>query len=301
MAANSLMSLRNPDNKGRIRNDVPVALIWSGNGIDGLSSYFLDSFDHVIHVDEAYCMSGRDKTEWQRLKTMIGHVSPFEQTIFFDADLVFYDGFLMDWAWAKTQNKAVCYFEFNAYSLKSHQYVDPSAHPYTLWCDGKEFAKAYPAKDDVMPVCNSSFVFADGSSESDRFFDTCVKNYDRPKCVTVNWNGGLPDEFAFNAAWAETGIDTMHREHGKFKPFYPMKAFVHTQSLVKDAIKAKTIPKATEDCWGVDMAGHTFPAPIIDHYNHCVLTYARRMGNSAALGFWKWVDKKHWTGTRNHF
>lgn len=209
-----------------------------GTGYRGL-------FEHIIDVpDEAVNHSGRK--QYQKAKTWIYDLSPFDKTLFLDADSLILPGQDVNKLFEEFEGLDFTIHNHNSFDFGAMQYAHNS-HQYTLWADAQQIKDALGLKDQVCTVANSTLIYFNRSKTAKAVFEAAKRYYSMPNSTFINqkerekkvagnpkayhgnypgfdkaiwqvievngkeievmfWANGLPDEFCFTLAMAEVGV-----------------------------------------------------------------------------------------------
>lgn len=141
------------------------------------------------------------------LKLCLNAISPFDETIYLDADSIVLPGKSINHWFDLLQN-----VDFTAYcnvfwDVETETYSRPDK--YTMWIDPKKLAVYYDLRPPygVIPVINSSFLYFRNHNEKvDRMFKMARQVFEDSDLPCDKYQGAKPDEVCFNAACALTGL-----------------------------------------------------------------------------------------------
>lgn len=182
MAFNLAVSLKCffPDSKITVISDGRVERI----------PHFEKVIDSIVKVPE-----GQNAFE---LKTRLNLLTPYEKTLYIDADSIFIaDPILL----FHSLNK----IKFAAMEYRRHEF-DSVTNP--VWAKVPEIFSHYNLGEGVLyPEYNSSVLYWEKSDKTDLLFETANNVYHSPPCkLLMNVGGSFPDEIAFGVASAKTGV-----------------------------------------------------------------------------------------------
>jgi len=175
-----------------------------------------DLFDEYVHVPEEYYKVG-NSTQFIKAKTHMYDLSPFQETIFLDVDMIM----LMN-------RKISILFE----ELKDIDWTiaNTGKSDVTIWADGVEnIKKAYKTEGDFWNF-HSEFVYFKKNATVKKYFDRVKKIFNNPKGNVVKFSGGnMADELAFQIAsmqldyypHAENFLPTFWHARRKHSNLYP--------------------------------------------------------------------------------
>ena len=193
MAANLAASLR------VVSPNVHIALLYDSDGINTLTEEHLKLFNQRIEIggDE---ITVADSKHYQIAKLLVYKYSPFDFTIYIDADSLWGDKPVED-LFERFKDES---FYVGAHSIydKATQRLD--ALGYTHWCRPYE-ACVYHNLDWIQQTISGLFYFKKCQLTEDLFI-TSLKVYFDPDTPNFIWANGKPDEYCFNVALAKHGI-----------------------------------------------------------------------------------------------
>lgn len=228
MALNLAVSLKVTD------PEIKIALAFSGSSLNHIGHYNLTPFiDEFIPVPyEAFTREG--KIEWIKAKTYMYDLSPFDETIFLDVDMI----------WHPIMQVSSLFDTFGKSDLtfQNRGFLDLKGadlpKDYSMWADVNEIKKYYGFKSGKYYQLHSEFVFFRKCDKVAKFFEDAKFIYDHLLVKSFVFGGGIPDELPFGIAmiqnklyphttpftpvyWEVTEKRSMHREPGKlYREFY---------------------------------------------------------------------------------
>ena len=195
-AVNLCMSIKATD------PSMKVTLAHYGNATTGMCQH-LHMFDSVVPIQREMITDKLGLDSFIRSKMFLDKLSPYDETIFFDADtIMFPDRKVSD---LFDTMSGTHFMMGNRGWLKDNLKFKWSAD---------DVLKA--AHGDVEPYeLSSEFVYFDRSKESNLIFEEARKWMDDPKCSYVMFAGGVPDEVPFTIAMMKLKYEL------KYSPFLP--------------------------------------------------------------------------------
>jgi hypothetical protein len=190
MALNLALSLK-------FTSKLPIALAYNSSAITHISGH-LDKFDKLIEVPEKYYTRKRN-TEYVKAKTHIYSLSPFDETIFLDADTLWLPKKSIDLLFTELENENLV-----IQSRGSVQLDQENLNKKSFWCDLKEYREVYGG--DKFYSLSSEFIYFKKNKENAKFFADAIKIYDNLKISHTMFAGGIPDELVFNISLLQNKI-----------------------------------------------------------------------------------------------
>lgn len=153
-----------------------------------------DSVGHYVSVLE-FCFA---------LKLQLHIYSPFDETIYLDADSIVLPGKSINHWFDLLQN-----VDFTAYcnafwDVETETYSRPDK--YTMWIEPKKLAVYYDIETGKIPIINSSFLYFKKYFVVNAMFTYARSVFNDTKLPCDKYQGAKPDEVCFNAACALTGL-----------------------------------------------------------------------------------------------
>jgi hypothetical protein len=190
MALNLALSLR-------FTSDVPIALAYSKGAITHINGH-LDKFNKLIEVPEKY-YTKKGNTEYIKAKTHMYSLSPFDETLYLDADTIWLPKRSVDLVFKELENETLAIQCRGLVPLDSD-----NLHKKSFWCDLKEYKEVYGG--DYFYSLSSEFIYFKKKKETSKFFSDSVKIYDNLKIKHTMFSGGIPDELVFNISMLQNNI-----------------------------------------------------------------------------------------------
>lgn len=236
--------------------DLPICLVTDYN-VDALDAKL---FDTVKKPTKKIISNG----DFIKAKLWMYDFSPFEETIFLDADQVVLEG-----------KKLVSVFN----ELKNIEltFSNTGKSDISVWADVNEVKKIYGDK----PFWNfhSEFVYFKKSSETKKYFDVAKNIYNENKIKSANKfaNGNMADELAFQCAAMVTG-------------FYPHKEnWLPNFWFDRGGNLSRIYPWQLTDYCTYSIGGNSIPQNVKNNYNILAKHYFAKLGLSNP---YQVVDKK---------
>lgn len=213
---------------------VKVALVWCHNSIDTLSDQQKGLFDHIIQAEKEW--HTHKYHDYIKSKTHLYEMSPFDRTIFLDADTL----------WITGRDPMLLFEElrYHLFSIMTFSWAEmENLHfgnvGYTFWGKLQNIKKYYKFRTEKLPMTYSNLVYFTKTPQMESYFRTLQGLYtDMSAPVQTKFASGRPDEFYYNVCCAKTRI------YPHKMPWTPVYCFhVHQHSdgrvLTKDEIFKK--------------------------------------------------------------
>lgn len=255
MAANLAMSLK-------FSGCPAIHLVHSVDSIRTLSPEKRGMFDSMAECPaEAYTKNG--KTAYFKAKTWMYDLSPFEQTVFLDADML----------WIANRERSIhniiaslADVDFTIQNRQSWDLADANSERVKwMWGDVRELRKRFSNQGKLYSL-HSEFVWFKKCPKVQEYFGYVKEVFDNPEIKASSFAGDIADEFAFAYACLLTGM----KPHAE--PFHPV-YWVHL-----DSKEGKTITRLKEKFQAISFGGKTLDSFTINQYRTMVKAYGMRMG-----------------------
>lgn len=259
MAANLASSIRG-------NCDLPIHLVYSGDAIAHLLPQHLALFASKSECPSEYYTSN-GKTAYFKAKTKLFDLSPFERTIYLDADTIMFSG----------KSISELFDAFKDVDITFENYG--KLRPNHLWFDAKEAIMKFGdrIKHDIYEV-RSQLIYFRKTESNKLFFDTATEIYDNPKVKSYDFRGNVPDELAFNIASGIIGIKP-HQENYKV---------IHWE--MTDG-KNKRIVELLENYYGISVGGEHISPNVKTQYDGIARFFQQKL---QLPYFYKLYPKKQW-------
>jgi len=252
MAYNLLTSIRFAD------KDVKVHLVHNGNSMSHLSDEEKNQFtSSEICPKEFYTKNGKDC--FIKAKTRIYELSPFDETIFMDVDLVVFGKRPISGLFDELKD-----LEF---TMQNRGYTNLDSpvlnESFNLWANIKEVRDVYGANGKFYQLASEVIYFK--KTKANRiYFELVADIFDNPKIKGATFNGDLPDEFAYDIA---TAVLKHYPHQDNWVPIY-----WHLMDKKQD------FNKVIGDYWGYSIGGNFMPAEVQKRYSSITKYNAQRLG-----------------------
>jgi len=269
MAANLAASIRYKD------REVNIHLVYSGDALNHLTDQHKSMFSTFAECPkEFYTKNGKEV--FLKAKTCIYELSPFEETILFDADMICFP--------VKPISQMFDEFREVDFTIQNRGFCELSkdelSKTYSLWCDINEVKKVYQTTGRFYQLA-SEFIYFKRTEENQKYFSLAREVFDNPKVKATEFGMDIPDELAFDIASAVLA-------------HYPHKDnYVVVYWSIAD--KQMQWTDILHKYWGYSIGGNVIPESTLQRYNQLAQSQARGLG----LPFhYKAYNKKTWNKQR---
>lgn len=169
--------------------DIKIAIVKEGISINHLNEKQKKIFDHIIECPPEYY-----KDSYFRAKFFLYDLTPFDQTLFLDADML--------WSpYQSIQSFIDSFTEKIQFETRS-EITDGKC--FSEWCDVKQVMIDF--KIDYYYDLSSQIIWFEKCKEVKKIFKDAHKAFDSKDLVTKKFAGYKPDEPAFSIAIAKSNI-----------------------------------------------------------------------------------------------
>lgn len=186
-------------------NAIHITLFYKENALNHIQKY-IHVFNEVKEIPDE-CVNRNGFKSLIRPKVCLYDLSPYEETIFIDADVM----------WFGHKNPQDLFNEFSGidFTIGCRSKNDLDTDPRLIWVLPNELKEKHNATD--IYNLSSEFIYFKKTEKVKEFFDLAKKYFDEPGVEYNRFNGSVPDELAFQIAMFYSDIKP-HKE--RFLPFY---------------------------------------------------------------------------------
>lgn len=180
MAYNLCVSIKATGSK------IPVCILHQGRALAHLNESQRGIFDSIVEIDEQAFAA----------KLLLYKYSPFERTLFIDADTA--------WMPKRTPEQVFAELEGRAFqAIYAGEADEPDTKgKYLLWADVNEVRKAYDITGRIYKV-RSEVMYFEKCDDAELIFEIANEVQQNPRVSVDLFFGHVPDEFCLNIALAQ--------------------------------------------------------------------------------------------------
>lgn len=286
--------------------DMPIALLHDDTAIRHISGdKRIKLFDQLVEVPkEIYQVNGENR--YIRTKNFLYSLTPFEETLFLDADIVLFPN-VAD-SISKLINE-LSEFDFSVSSRGFYELDKLSDNTYSQWVKIEDVKKAYGLKKGRYYGLHSEFFWFKKTAKNDKFFslvESIAADFDSYKVITHDHSvhhsaislinevevrravfaSGTPDELPYAIAMAKMK-QYPHRDN--FTPIY--------WELADSNRLIHKVKELYSQYIGLSWGGNRTPAETTKLYNLLVKFYTGKGG----FKYFPLIAKKTFANGRNNF
>lgn len=267
--------------------EIPIVLYCSEQSTSRLMEGEKKLFDQMHTMPEEYYITNGIE-RFLKAKTFVYDLSPFDETIFLDVDMI----------WNPKKKPEDLFEELNNldFTMCNEGYVDFALginklkHNYTFWFDLAEFRRKYSRNKRIMSnklyQLRSEFIYFKKNKAMEKYFEMVKNVYDNPQIEVTYVGNGLADEYAYNVASCINGIYP-HTDY--YSPMY-----WHYKYTSKKPSRAEIM----KDFYLISMGGNKSDKFSEDFYNDIAAAAYQQLGLYNAH---KHVNKQKFLTERNKF
>jgi hypothetical protein len=242
----------------RQHSDIPIHILTDGEAAKVLD---MDIYTVSAIPEEACIKNGRKN--YFKTKTHIYDLSPFDRTIFLDADLII----IRDISVLFNELDGVTWTVQNRDRIQLGETIGGAdVKRRYLWANYNELSSLYSG---FIYSLHSEFIYFERHESNKDYFDLVKKLYDNPPVKPTLFAGDAADELAFALACNISGKQP-HVE--PFLPIYWWQVEGRTEGfLLHNVIK--------RGYYGYSVGGNKiYRRTVMDNYNFCSIAAARKFG-----------------------
>ena len=207
MALNLAVSIKMVD------PDIEIAIAFAGNSLNDIGHYNITAyFDHFIPVPQA-AYTRNNKTEYIKTKTWMYELSPFDETIFLDVDMIWHPVQKISDVFKSLEKVSITFQNRGFIDLKKKNLPKD----YSMWADVNEVKSAYGIEKGKYYQLHSEFVYFKKDDAVEKFFNDAKDIYDNLLVKSFVFGGGIPDELPFGISMI---LNNIYPHKSNYTPVY---------------------------------------------------------------------------------
>lgn len=237
----------------------PIHLVYHGSALNHLNDQKRSFFDTMsVCPDEAFMKKG--KIAYFKAKTWMYDLSPFDNTLFLDADII--------WFMYRSVNNLIQQLSQVDFTIQNREWWDLSnpESEKVKWMWGRVADLRKQFEKGKLWSLHSELVWFKKCQKNKEYFDWVKELFDNPPIPASDFAGDIADEFAFAIACLITGMEP---HQSPFLPIYWHK-LDHRQGTELARLKDKF--------YGYSVGGNNLRETEIEKYNLLARGYAQRAG-----------------------
>lgn len=191
-----------------------ITLLHDSRGISHLAPDEMKLFSKMIQLP-ADVYSNSYGTFYTRAKVCLYDFSPYEHTIFVDADTIACPHKSIRGLFSNLEKFEMTMINEGYFDVDKTEDVSSDKYPY--WCGLHEVMKEFEIKTGRIYKTRSEFIYFKKCEKVKAFFEVAKSIFDNPRVKHKKFAHGVADEMAFNIA---TGVTGLHPHEVNYKPVY---------------------------------------------------------------------------------
>ena len=215
----------------KANENIPIAI--ATNNIQFLTKEQQSVFDTVIEMPEEI-IAGR---KFIRAKTFMYDLSPFDETIFLDADMLGLNVKKFSELFDELKDIDV------TIATRGKSDISEANEKTSIWGNMEDVKKHFEITEGFWYQLSSEFIYFKKNEVAKKYFDTAKKVYDS-EIPFKQFGGQMADEFAFGISCL---INKLYPHKEKFTPIY----WAHAEKRIQRVID----PFINDNFYGFSMGG----------------------------------------------
>lgn len=250
--------------------DMKVSCAYAGQVLSHNRSLPFD--DQIAVPMDHYLTDGLP--DYIKAKTFLYDLSPYEETIFIDADVI----------WLPQKPISQLFDQFGdtdiIFSNHGKEKVSEAGRGFIHWADPKEIMRVYG--EGTLYNLASEFIYFRKGPKAQTIFEIAQQVYRDPQIEFRKFGFGLPDELAFEIALLKTGTEL---KQAPFIPFY------------WEQYERRSLPiyEIYKQYYGYSLGGNVNTGQVANIYNNLATHYNSKFG---IRGCFPAKDKRSWLSER---
>jgi hypothetical protein len=258
--------------------NLPIVVATHGDTLSHLTPTFRELFE-TIQIPDEYLMHNGERC-WIKAKSKMYDISPFENTLFLDADIILINNGKI--------NEMLSMLEDKEFSIKNSGFktfgevTDPKAKQ---WASIHEVRDEYEFSPDVkIWDVHSECIWFKKTKSNETLFNEWAKQFEDARVENIVFADCIPDELPLWIAMCMHGIDPdISNWHPTYWPF--------------DGKSSPGIKDLRGEYIGVSVGGSVCPEFQVRNYNVMVDITTRYMNLDRTF---KYQNKKRWLPERSN-
>lgn len=257
--------------------NIPVAVVQGEGALGHIHPNNYRHFSEIIEIPTEYIYTNSIK-DFLKAKTYLYNLSPFDKTIFIDADVI--------WCPQKPITQLFDLLDGKKFTMSNRGCNDiEKAHDgFIHWAKPKDIMEKYDIKSGYLYNLASEFMYFEKCKEVKKLFKIAQEVFEKPKIEYKRFSFSMPDELAFEIATLKTGL---YPHVAPFIPFY-WEHFEKKRMVVRDIY---------DNFYGYSCGGNITEKMCADIYNSLANNANKKYG---IKGYFPMKDKKSFLSERSH-
>lgn len=178
-----------------VDTSINICLAYTDSAIANLTEDELNLFTDKVKLLPKYYTLGKNKQAYIKTKVHLDEITPYETTLFLDADQV--------WLWKDTPTNVIAQLDTHEFIIENSGYIGFDNYIYPTsenWCDMKEVQQVYEFSTERFYRIHSEFIFFKRTPSVIALYESIRLIYTKPKVKPKVFAGAYPDEYAYAIA-----------------------------------------------------------------------------------------------------
>lgn len=255
MAFNLAMSLK------YTAPELPITLITDARGFQYMDGKKQSMFDTILKCPDQYT-DFRGRKSYIKPKVYLNHFTPYDKTIFLDADMIMTPRKTIMDLFDECSGKS--FTMQNRGCLDLSQPSDPNAN-FMIWATTGQIMDAYGLTAGRLYNLSSELIYWEKGEQSEKVFETAQQLFESPKVRHIDFDGGVPDELPFTMSMI---LNNTYPHKDVWRPIF-WEAFDKIQPQEKEI---------NEKYYGVSLGGNIVLKYTRKIYKNLVTFYGNHHG-----------------------
>jgi len=240
--------------------DIPIHLVKTESAMRLVQDKYLDLFDTVQECPSQY-YTKNDKQVFIKSKTHMYELSPFEETIFLDVDVIACPNLPMSRLFDDLNHLD--------FTMENRSRIDLANHVPNvryMWAKVEDLKEAHGLTSGYLYGLHSEFVYFKKNDRIKAFFDDVQQYFMDPGFKHLVFDGDTPDELGFALAMIK------HELYPHECPFIPLFWFLTDSKL------GSGLSYIFNNYHGYSVGGNATPPQVRQKYDSLARSYYGRLG-----------------------
>lgn len=278
LAANLAMSIK--------ANNVqlPIHLVYTESTLKGVGDDYIRFFDSKAECPGEYLLNKGEQC-FIKVKAHMNDLSPFDETLFLDADIIMINNSLLSDEIEKLKD-----VDFTSKNSGFTRYDSEKITKESMqWANLLEIKEAYKFTNENIWNVHSEFIWWKKTEKNNKLFNDWKFNFENLKVTNIEFGGCIPDELPLWIAMIQNKIELHnYSEDGK--------AVYHPTFWPMDSKKQMRIADLRNDYCGVSIGGNNL-SPLVKNNYDLLVSLFTRITNMRYKYFAqpkkKWLSERH--------
>ncbi|KKN74650.1 hypothetical protein LCGC14_0388520 [marine sediment metagenome] len=251
--------------------DAKITLLYAGDGKSQITDLTL--FDKVLKVNPKYYLTD-GRTEYMKAKTALYSLSPYDETIYMDADVI--------WLNKKPVNQLFEDLKAVDFTMANRSWLSLEeewiGNEFGVWASPKYIKDYFKFKTGKFYNLSSEMIYFKKDKKVAKLFADAFKLFDEPLELNMQFNLGMPDELPFTIAMIK---NDMYPHQDNYKPFY-------WEAAQKPPLRLEGAQ--LQQFYAYSMGGHMAHPIMKKTYDNYVKFYCKKF---SVMTPYLWIDKRN--------